>query len=461
MVINLKNDIPKYQYGIFHLLKMIFPYDTVVQNQETADVNVTFTLNQSTVTVFFGEHAHTEPIIRDDILLSLKRAVYKVTGSDLPFGVLTGVRPSKTALKFEDDIVKNLEEVYFVSPQKGSVMEHCAKKVISVTDRLTPGQLSLYINIPFCPSRCRYCSFTLGYLKPYPMLIDSYLSALLCELKAMLQTVAQCNLQLNSIYIGGGTPTVLNEIQLGELMDTIVNHTNLPGEFTVEAGRADTITKEKLQVLKDSGVSRISINPQTLNQKTLELIGRRHSVEEFYHAYEWSRQIGFETVNTDLIAGLAEETFLDFKNSLDGILQLAPEHITVHTLCKKRTSNLVEPMEEETAKEVVKMLDYTYRVMEGEYEPYYIYRQKNAISSLENIGFMRNQKECAYNIFMMEEASSVLAVGAGGTSKLVDYQTKSPFSKLRTDKQPERYIRDLSEGIKKKQQFLLEGMNLI
>lgn len=460
MVINLKNEIESYRYGIYHLLKMIFPYDTVLVNAESFDIELSYRVSESSVYVCFGNRHHEEPIIREDGLLSLKRAVYRVTDANLPFGVLTGVRPSQTALKFETDRVKNLEEVYLVSPMKGEIMEQCAAKVQQLRERLTPGQISLYIHIPFCPSRCKYCSFTLAYLKPYSQLIDAYLAALLRELREVLETISECGLRLCSVYIGGGTPTVLNEAQLSMLLETLSAFL-IPDEFSVEAGRADTITEEKLRILKAYGVSRLSINPQTLNQKTLNTIGRGHTVEEFYRAFEWSKKLGFDTVNTDLIAGLTGETFLDFKHSLDGILSLSPEHITVHTLCKKRTSNLLEQGDKDMAEEVSRMWEYTYGELSPVYEPYYIYRQKEAISAMENVGFMKNKRECNYNIFMMEEASSVIAVGAGGTSKLIDFGDKKPFAKLRTDKQPERYIRDLELTLPKKKAFITENFNRI
>ena len=456
MVINLKNEIQAYQYGIYHLLKMIFPYDTVLVNGQNADMDLCYTVGDKTVTAYFNGNAHEEPIIRNDVLLTLKRAVYRVTNANLPFGVLTGVRPSQTALKYETDIVKNLGDVYFVSRDKGAVMERCADRVRTIRSRLFKREISLYIHIPFCPSRCKYCSFTLAYLKPYSQLIDAYLEALLNELQGVMQTISECGLTLSSVYIGGGTPTVLTQIQLALLLKTLTAYP-MPEEFSVEAGRADTITEEKLRILKEYGVSRISINPQTLNQTTLETIGRRHTVEDFYRAYEWSRKLGFTTVNTDLIAGLTGEGFLDFKQSLDGIYSLSPEHITVHTLCKKRTSGLLDRADKATAEEVKKMWEYTYQKLSPLYEPYYIYRQKEAISSMENVGFMKNGKECMYNIFMMEETSSVIAVGAGGTSKLIDFTDKKPFAKLRTDKQPERYIRDLELTLPKKQAFIREN----
>ncbi|MBP3448632.1 MAG: coproporphyrinogen dehydrogenase HemZ [Clostridia bacterium] len=460
MVINLKNETEAYRYGIYHLLKMIFPYDTVVVNGENADAELSYTVGENTVTVCFDGKLWEEPILREDVLLTLKRTVYRVTDAKLPFGVLTGVRPSQTALKFRQDIVKHLGEVYFVSPKKAEVMEQCAGRVHSVRQSLFRGSVSLYIHIPFCPSRCKYCSFTLAYLKPYSQLIDGYLEALLTELRGVLETISECGLKLTSVYIGGGTPTVLTEAQLERLLQTL-NAFSMPQEFTVEAGRADTVTEAKLRLLKEYGVSRVSINPQTLNQKTLETIGRRHTVEEFYRAYEICRKIGFETINTDLIAGLTGETFLDFKHSLDGVISLAPEHITVHTLCKKRTSGLIDTSDRTTAEEVEKMWEYAYQMLLPVYEPYYIYRQKEAVSSMENVGFMKNGKECMYNIFMMEEASSVIAVGAGGTSKLIDFTDKKPFAKLRTDKQPERYIRDLDLTLPKKQAFIRENCHRI
>ncbi len=460
MVINLKNEIESYHYGIYHLLKMIFPFDEIICNGENADLDISYQVDDSSVTVTCGNKTHREPIVRDDILLTLKRAIYRVTEVDLPFGILTGVRPSQTALKFSQNVTEGLSSVYLLAPDKAKVASQCAEHVIKTVNTLSKKEISLYIHIPFCPSRCGYCSFTLEYLKPYSLLIDDYFTALLMEIRGVLETIAECNLTLNSVYIGGGTPTVLTEKQLEQLIGTVLSY-QIPKEFSVEAGRADTVTYEKLSVLSQMGVNRISINPQTLNQKTLDRIGRRHTVAEFLNAYELSRKFPFETVNTDLIAGLPGESFLDFKHSLDGILSLSPEHITVHTLCKKRTSDLRMQSDKEQYRDAEKMLRYSYEVLEPTYEPYYIYRQKNAVAGLENVGFMRNQKVCAYNIFMMEEISSVIAVGAGGTSKLTEFATKKPFSKLRTDKQPERYMRDILEIIQDKQTFLREGSPLL
>ncbi len=460
MVINLKNEVESYHYGIYHLLKMIFPFDEIICNGENADLDISYQVNDSFVTVTCGDKKHQESIIRDDVLLTLKRAIYRVCNASLPFGILTGVRPSQTALKFSENVIDGLSSVYLVSPEKAKVMEQCANQVLVTKETLSPKEISLYIHIPFCPTRCGYCSFTLEYLKPYSLLIDDYFTALVTEIRAVMETIAEYGLTLNSVYIGGGTPTVLTEKQLEQLIGTVLSF-QIPKEFSVEAGRADTITYEKLSVLSQMGVNRISINPQTLNQATLDRIGRRHSVEEFLNAYEISRKFNFDTVNTDLIAGLPGESYSDFKHSLDGILKLAPEHITVHTLCKKRTSDLRMQSDLEQYQEAEQMLRYSYDVLEPTYEPYYIYRQKNAVAGLENIGFMRNGKACNYNIFMMEEISSVVAVGAGGTSKLTDFATKKPFSKLRTDKQPERYMRDLDEIIKEKQNFLREGSPLL
>ena len=272
MVINLKNDVESFHYGIYHLLKMIFPYDEVVSNCENADVNISYQLEDTSVIAIMGEKCHREPILQNDVLLTLKRAIYRVTDAHLPFGILTGVRPSQTALKFPQNVIDGLSSVYLVSPKKARVMEQCADWVLATQRTLLKKEISLYIHIPFCPSRCGYCSFTLEYLKPYSLLIDDYFAALLREVHFVLQTVAECNLTLNSVYIGGGTPTVLTEKQLEELIATVLSY-QIPKEFSVEAGRADTVTFEKLSVLSQMGVNRISINPQTLNQATLDRIG--------------------------------------------------------------------------------------------------------------------------------------------------------------------------------------------
>lgn len=269
-----------------------------------------------------------------------------------------------------------------------------------------------------------------------------------------MQALTENCYSLRCVYVGGGTPTILSAVKLSKLLSLVRLYYPDVKEFTVEAGRPDSITEEKLDVLKANGVTRISVNPQSLNDKTLEAIGRKHTADDFLRAYHLAEKKNFSAINTDLIAGLKGEKISDFKYTLENILRLTPQNITVHTLCEKRCAVKRETSDNLQASA---MLDYAYEAMKDAYTPYYIYRQKNAVGSLENTGFMRDGQVCEYNIIMMEEIASVIAVGAGSASRLVDFETKKPFSKLRSDKQPQRYIADIENIINEKRRFLKYG----
>ncbi|MBR2868579.1 MAG: coproporphyrinogen dehydrogenase HemZ [Clostridia bacterium] len=356
-------------------------------------------------------------------------AMSELTGYTPPWGVLTGVRPSKLMLRLIADMGEEAAMNYFlgdllVSPEKAHLAKTVAKAEEEIVGLSDKNSFSLYVSIPFCPTRCSYCSFVSHSIanSNAKKLLPDYLDRLADEIELTGQVASELGLKLESVYFGGGTPGVLEAPQMDRLLSGIEKAFDLSSvrEYTVEAGRPDTITPEKLRVLRLHNVGRISINPQTFNQRTLELIGRNHTVEQSVRAYMLAKSYGFRSINMDLIAGLPEETFDDFVASVDTAVSLSPENITVHTLALKRSSELnasgVGVADGNTAK---RMLEYASSTLSGKgYAPYYMYRQSKCVGNLENVGWCLDGHECLYNVFMMEECHSVLAVGAGAVTKL-------------------------------------------
>ncbi len=356
-------------------------------------------------------------------------AMSEITGYTPPWGVLTGVRPSKLMLRLIADMGEEAAMNYFlgsllVSPEKAELAKTVARAEEEIVNLSDKKSFSLYVSIPFCPTRCSYCSFVSHSIANANArkLLPDYLDKLAEEIRLTGSVASELGLRLESVYFGGGTPGVLEAPQMDRLLSEIENSFDLSTvrEYTVEAGRPDTITPEKLRVLRLHDVGRISINPQTFNQRTLELIGRNHSVEQSLKAYMLAKTYGFRSINMDLIAGLPEESYEDFVASVDTALALSPENITVHTLALKRSSELnasgAGVADGNTAK---RMLEYASSALSGRgYAPYYMYRQSKCVGNLENVGWCLDGHECLYNVFMMEECHSVLAVGAGAVTKL-------------------------------------------
>jgi len=348
-----------------------------------------------------------------------------------PWGIISGVRPVKHILRmrcegFSDKkIRKSLKEEYEISDKKLDIMFMVADREMEVIKSLKPGSIGLYVDIPFCPSKCIYCSFASMSTQKMGKYIEPYLNALFDEIDETKKMISDLGLKIESVYFGGGTPTTLLSIELDSLIRKLKESFDFSyvREFTVEAGRPDTITEEKLKVLKKHGVNRISVNPQSMNDKTLKVIGRNHSADEFKRAFALVKDYGFKCINTDVIAGLPGESFDDFKYTLDEVLRLAPENITVHTMSIKRASNInIFGCNTKSApdKEIEKMIDYSYDVLAKEsYFPYYLYRQKNILGGMENTGFSKMGMSGIYNIVMMEEISTVVSLGVGAVTKLV------------------------------------------
>ena len=366
-----------------------------------------------------------------DIAKLIFAALSDITGYVPPWGVLTGVRPSKLMIRLTDESGESEAYRYFteellVKPEKASLAQTVAKAERNIVESAKHDSFSLYVSIPFCPSRCSYCSFVSHSIASpgAKKLLPDYLDKLAVEIAESGKYAASLGLKLESIYFGGGTPGILEPGQMDALQCAIENSFDLSGlkEYTVEMGRPDTITPEKLRILKLHNTGRISINPQSFSQKTLDLIGRAHTPEDTLRAYRLARSYGFDSINMDLIAGLPEETVSDFADSLDTAISLAPENITVHTLALKRSSELNYSGEQvKSGEEAEKMLIYAKDALtNAAYSPYYMYRQSKCVGNLENVGWCKAGKEGFYNVIMMEECHTVIGVGAGAVTKLCD-----------------------------------------
>ena len=400
-----------------------------------------------------GELTESPQAVYHTIQHALKLAFYQagvtLLGQEPPWGALTGVRPVKLPTRSmaagasPAQAQRKLEEEYRVSPQRAKLAVDCAKASLAAQRSLGEGEVSLYIGIPFCPTRCAYCSFVSADVGRTLKLVDPYVEALEEEIDAMGRLLRELGLSVRSFYMGGGTPTTLSPAQLENLLGRCHQVLPLEGctEYTVEAGRPDTITREKLEVLKSQGIGRISINPQTLEDPVLQAIGRRHTAQDILEAYAVAREVGFASINMDLIAGLPLDSFEGFRRSLEGVMALCPENITVHTLALKKGSTLMErggamPSGEETAH----MLDFSRETLSaGGYLPYYLYRQKYMSGSLENVGWAKPGTESLYNIVMMEELHTVISLGGGGVTKLIEPKS-GKILRLTNPKYPHDYL---------------------
>lgn len=398
---------------------------------------------------------------------SLKRLVYtclnKASGKTLSWGTLTGVRPTKIVLDMlearesKENIISFMKEQYYISRDKVNLSLQIAKKELELLENVNYRDgYSLYIGIPFCPSTCLYCSFASYSMDKFEDKVELYLDALIKEI-TFASTYFR-DKKLTTIYIGGGTPTSLSEKQLERLLDHIqdvIDFTYVK-EYTVEAGRPDSINKEKLKILKKYKVSRISINPQSMSQKTLDLIGRKHSVEDVNRTFHLAREVGHNNINMDIIIGLPGENINDVSNTLKSIDKLQADSLTVHALAIKRAARLnieMDDYKDLRPDDSVKMrlLTEEYADKAG-YYPYYLYRQKNVANNIENIGYAKPGKEGLYNVLMMEDKHNVLALGAGALSKFVSYD-KPKIRRVENVKSLKDYIERIDEMIDRKKKF--------
>ena len=468
----------EFEYDAYTLLKAFFPKEEVqmfyVQEEEVpADL-------EYLISIEYGEQVHIRIQWGDTLLEGqetyeqtedrkirknkLKQVLYKLlsqlTGQTLPWGNLTGIRPTKIAMGLIESGMSNIQtaeymrNTYFTSKEKTALAITIANRERELLKDIDYEKgYSLYVGIPFCPSICLYCSFSSSPLQRWKDQVDAYLDALLKELDFISE--AMKDRTLDTIYIGGGTPTTLEPEQLERLLGHI--NARFPvyqvKEYTVEAGRPDSITREKLQAIRKFPVTRISVNPQTMNEGTLELIGRRHTVEDTRHAFALARECGFDNINMDIIVGLPGEQKEDVGHTLEEIKKLDPDSLTVHSLAVKRAARLnmfkeqYEEMEFINNQEIMDMaMKYAYECQMG---PYYLYRQKNMCGNLENIGYAKVDKAGIYNILIMEEKQSILAAGAGASTKFV-FQNGERIERTENVKDVANYISRIDEMIERK-----------
>lgn len=461
-----------FHFELENLTRLFFPNEkiTVIRDFSEPQPPYIYTevSDKITISVNIGSFNKSETAVRkltdDDNELVSAQLLYKLlcdfTGLTQPWGILTGVRPVKLLRRLaeesnEEQAVKKFEKDFFVSNEKIALSretEHNERKILELSK---PESFSLYVGIPFCPSRCSYCSFVMASIERAKKLIEPYTKLLCEEIKRTAEIANKLGLRLETVYFGGGTPTTLSAEQLDTVLGTVNKSFDMSTcrEFTVEAGRPDTIDSAKLFALKENKVDRISINPQTVNDEVLKTIGRKHTAQQFFGAFELARKCGFDNINTDLIAGLPTDTPESFKNSLDSIVKLNAECITVHTLCMKRASRLTTEgvtLDLQQARDAREMLAYTQNILgQNGYIPYYMYRQSRMVGNLENVGWSKKGFESLYNVYVMDETHTILACGSGGVTKL---KRNNPdyLERIFNFKYPYEYIDRFDELIQRK-----------
>lgn len=461
-----------FHFELENLTRLFFPNEkiTVIRDFSEPQPPYIYTevSDKITISVNIGSFNKSETAVKkltdDDNELVSAQLLYKLlcdfTGLTQPWGILTGVRPVKLLRRLaeesnEEQAVKKFEKDFFVSNEKTALSretEHNERKILELSK---PESFSLYVGIPFCPSRCSYCSFVMASIERAEKLIEPYTKLLCEEIKQTAEIANKLGLRLETVYFGGGTPTTLSAEQLDTVLRTVNKSFDMSTcrEFTVEAGRPDTIDIAKLFALKENKVDRISINPQTVNDEVLKTIGRKHTAQQFFDAFELARKCGFDNINTDLIAGLPTDTPESFKNSLDSIVRLNAECITVHTLCMKRASRLTTEgvtLDLQQARDAREMLAYTQNILgQNEYIPYYMYRQSRMVGNLENVGWSKRGFESLYNVYVMDETHTILACGSGGVTKL---KRNNPdyLERIFNFKYPYEYIDRFDELIQRK-----------
>lgn len=453
------------EYEAEQIVLLFFPnHDNITLKSTLFEKEgATFVKTEATVggeTVSYTEKSEMKPLSKRDLGNLIKRSAFfalcPLSPLPAPWGILTGVRPAKLVRILmdeghtEEDVRRILKETYLAEEDKIDL----AVKVALEEGKhpRNPRDVCVYIGIPYCPTRCAYCSFISGTGAVAEK--EEYVRLLLLEIKRTGEIIRDMGLSLRAVYIGGGTPTSLDAPLLRTLHEGITKFLPVYDgmEFTTEAGRPDTITKEKLEILKDYGTNRISINPQTLHDETLRRIGRRHNADQFLSAFSMAREEGFTNINTDLIAGLPGENFSMYRHSFDTVKSLAPESITVHTLYVKRASEIGQSGEDVSLfPEVSDMLSYTYReATASSYRPYYMYRQKATVGNLENVGYALPGKDSFYNTVTMTDCANIFALGAGGVSRLL---LPDKVERVFNFKHDDGYTREFSEVLRRKEEF--------
>lgn len=458
------------RYAVEQLLLSLFPENTPVEAVSKLSRGKTYLTVRATLTLDGKCVSATRRLKAAEETVRLRRralqqSVYLAAVQLLPkepaWGALAGVRPTKLTTRHLLDggtaasAEKMLKDVYFVTPQRRKLAVACSQSTVKAMEVLEPGDLSLYVGIPFCPTRCTYCSFVSRTVGKKTELLEPYLAALLEEIAVTGALLRNSGHRVRTLYIGGGTPTTLTSEQLARLMDAIGAAFDLSGclEYTVEGGRPDTLNAEKLRTIKAHGANRMSINPQTMEDNVLRACGRPHKAADVERAYGEAVEAGFEAINMDLIAGLPEDTVEGFCRSLDRVAALNPSNITVHTLALKKGADLFEKRGSlPSAEDVTRMVAYANEALSRlGYKPYYLYRQKYMSGSFENVGWSRDGMDCLYNIYMMEEVHTILSLGGGGMNKV--NLPDGTLQRFHNPKFPEQYIELLPKVLKQKKEL--------
>lgn len=420
-----------------------------------------------------GKHCVRTKTLKSDIddkycerqlAILLFENMVEITGYKPDWGILTGVRPVRLYTHYRDTLGETSANEYFaqtlkVNENKISLCSEAARGESEIISLSRPESFSLYLSVPFCPTRCSYCSFVSHSVDRASELIPQYVELLCRELEYTAQIAKNASLRLETVYMGGGTPTTLSAKQLETVLETVNRCFDMSNvrEFTVEAGRPDTIDEDKLIAIKNSGVGRISINPQTLNDSVLAAIGRNHTAKQMFDAFDLARKVGFDNINTDLIAGLPTDTFESFKNTVGRIIELDPESVTVHSLSMKRASTLTGDgyTHELTAGELAgKMVDFARdKFTQNLILPYYMYRQSKTVGNLENVGYAKKGFEGLYNVYIMDETHTILACGASAVTKLREPYSDG-ISRIFNYKYPYEYISRFDDMIDRKKAII-------
>ena len=468
---------PLFEYDIRGLLMAFYPWTDFVTDDSVEDsraLYVTYQGEMCRIAFLCGGQSFEEVFLmsgdRHEAKSEVKRSLYRILslangGKELPWGTLTGIRPVKLPMadivagKSKSEAIAHLTEEMLTSYEKAELAYEIAGRELKLINRVdTEKGYSLYVGIPFCPTTCLYCSFTSYPLAVYRNKVDAYLETLKKELLFTAEMFR--GRTLDTVYFGGGTPTTLEPEQLKDLCGFVEKTFDLSRtlEWTVEAGRPDSITEEKLKVLKSFPVTRLSVNPQTMHQKTLDLIGRHHTVEDVYRAYEMAGKAGFDTINMDLIVGLPGEDEADVRETIEKVAALDPANVTIHSLAIKRAARLnleksiYADMRMENSDQVMDLCRT--RLLQNGLRPYYLYRQKNMAGNQENVGYAKEGQEGIYNILIMEEVEDIAACGAGATSKHVRTDS-SLITRAENVKNVDLYMQNIDEMLERKRQLFL------
>ena len=468
MEIKIKLNDMKYRYDVYQMFNIYFPLDEI-KFLDDGDYIVNILDNK---VEFINSDYYKETEISENIKEDIKRLVFSslkdITKEEYPWGILVGIRPSKIALKYleegktEEEIIEIFKKKHLASEEKAKLCIEIAKTEVSFVNNDSKN-IAIYIGMAFCPTRCFYCSFAANPIMGNKKLVNPYLEALIYEIREMKKYIDERGLNIETVYFGGGTPTAVNneefELIMQEAYDAFVKGKGLK-EFTVECGRPDSITKEKLATMKKFNVTRISINPQTMNDETLKMIGRGHNSNDVIEKFNLARSMGFNDINMDMIIGLPEEGIKEVLHTKEEILKLHPDSLTVHGLSLKRASILYENfvlkkgIQVKKQKELAQMYDES-RILSRELglKPYYMYRQKNMVGNMENLGYSRKGAECIYNIQMIEDKQTIIALGADAVSKVV-FLDEGRIERFANIKDVREYVNRIEEMVEGKKRLL-------